>query len=207
MLSGDSWTKDQAVIEVKKIIGITDDAGNTIATQINEGEWEFLPSNVDYGFLWLSSTTTLYEKKVITYTKNNVNRIVTIYKVKTFKSYIGGSETKNSYSYNDVSVDEAMENVEANRTSNGLLVSYNQDKILYFINYARLYINSKDAGVAFGFLILYIILIVFTVMFMFRYVKRVIYVAFLTLIAPMVALTYPLDKIKDRKSTSLQHVV
>lgn len=78
-------------------------------------------------------------------------------------------------------------------------------KILYYINYARLYINAKSShiDVAFGFLILYIILIVWCGMFMFRYVKRVIYVAFLTLIAPLVALTYPIDKIKDRKSTGV----
>lgn len=77
--------------------------------------------------------------------------------------------------------------------------------IKYFINYARLYVNAneKDANitVGFGFLILYIVLIVFTGMFLFRYVKRVIYIAFLTMIAPLVALTYPLDKIKDRKSS------
>ena len=58
-----------------------------------------------------------------------------------------------------------------------------------------------------GFLIIYIILIVFTGMFAIRYMKRVIYIAFLTMIAPVVALTYPLDKLKDRKSTSIQYVV
>ena len=80
-------------------------------------------------------------------------------------------------------------------------------KVLYFTNYARLYLNvsTKDQyiAVSVGYLILYLILVVFTIMFTVRYMKRVIYVAFLTLIAPMVAMTYPLDKIKDRKSTSL----
>ncbi len=80
-------------------------------------------------------------------------------------------------------------------------------KILYYINYARLYLNvsTKDEYIAIsvGYLILYLVLIVFTVMFTIRYMKRVIYIAFLTLMAPLVAMTYPLDKIKDRKSTSL----
>ena len=80
-------------------------------------------------------------------------------------------------------------------------------KILYYINYARLYLNvsTKDQYIAIsvGYLILYLVLVVFTIMFAVRYMKRVIYVAFLTLIAPMVAMTYPLDKIKDRKSTSI----
>ena len=51
---------------------------------------------------------------------------------------------------------------------------------------------------ALGYLFIYIVLIIFTGMFAIRYVKRVIYIAFLTLMAPMVAVTYPLDKIKDR---------
>ena len=73
-------------------------------------------------------------------------------------------------------------------------------KILYFINYARLYVNADNTYTAFGYLILYIILVVFVVMFTLRYMKRVIYVAFLTLIAPLVALTYPIDKLRDGKA-------
>ena len=84
--------------------------------------------------------------------------------------------------------------------SNGgdiVYVSNDPSKVLYYINYARLYVNLDDPGESFGFIILYIILIVFTTMFAVRYMKRVIYIAFLTLIAPLVALTYPIDKIKD----------
>ncbi len=90
--------------------------------------------------------------------------------------------------------------VTQNISSNGDIVYVSSDpsKILYFINYARLYVNLDDPGESFGFIILYIILIVFTTMFAIRYVKRVIYVAFLTLMAPLVALTYPIDKVKDR---------
>lgn len=84
-------------------------------------------------------------------------------------------------------------------------------KILYFTNYARLYQNVADDDeylpMATAYLIIYIALVAFTVVFTFRYIKRVIYIAWLTLMAPMVALTYPLDKIKDRKSTSLEYVV
>ena len=45
--------------------------------------------------------------------------------------------------------------------------------------------------------IMYVALVVLTVIFTFQYLKRVIYMAFLTMIAPLIALTYPLDKIKD----------
>ncbi len=86
-------------------------------------------------------------------------------------------------------------------------VSADPSKVLYFVNYARMYLNVASSDdyipMSLGYLMIYIILIVFTIMFAVRYMKRVIYVAFLTLMAPMVALTYPIDKIKDRKSTSI----
>lgn len=87
-------------------------------------------------------------------------------------------------------------------STNGLRVSFEKDKVLYFINYARLFLNNKDEdeymSIAVGYLIIYIALVVFLAVFAFRYIKRVIYLAFLTMIAPLVALTYPLDKIRDR---------
>ena len=45
--------------------------------------------------------------------------------------------------------------------------------------------------------IMYIALVILTATFTLQYLKRVIYMAFLTMIAPLIALTYPLDKIKD----------
>ena len=51
-----------------------------------------------------------------------------------------------------------------------------------------------------GYLILYVMLITFTLKFTFVYLKRVINMAFLTLIAPIVAFTYPLDKLADGKA-------
>ena len=48
-----------------------------------------------------------------------------------------------------------------------------------------------------GYEVMYIALIFFTIKFTFIYLKRVLNMAFLTLIAPIVALTYPIDKIND----------
>ena len=48
--------------------------------------------------------------------------------------------------------------------------------------------------------VLYFILTVFTIIFTIQYLRRTIYLAFLTMIAPLITLTYPLDKIKDNKS-------
>ena len=51
-----------------------------------------------------------------------------------------------------------------------------------------------------GYEIMYIMLVVYTFKFTFVYIKRVIYTAFLTLIAPIVAFTYPIDKLIDGKA-------
>ncbi len=51
--------------------------------------------------------------------------------------------------------------------------------------------------------VMYVALVTLTCIFTIQYLKRFIYLAFLTMIAPLIALTYPLDKIKDRTSTSI----
>ena len=48
-----------------------------------------------------------------------------------------------------------------------------------------------------GYAICYMILVFYTVFFSFTYLKRVVYMAFLTIIAPLVAMTYPIDKLND----------
>ena len=58
--------------------------------------------------------------------------------------------------------------------------------------------NGKQTwGAVMGEVIMYTALVVFTVTFTVQYIKRVIYMAFFTMIAPLITLTYPLDKIKD----------
>lgn len=51
-----------------------------------------------------------------------------------------------------------------------------------------------------GYAIAYIVLVIYTVFFAFTYLKRVLYMAFLTIIAPLVAMTYSIDKITDGKA-------
>lgn len=51
-----------------------------------------------------------------------------------------------------------------------------------------------------GYGICFVIMVFFTLFFIFTYMKRVLYMAFLTLIAPLVAVTYPIDKISDGKA-------
>lgn len=49
----------------------------------------------------------------------------------------------------------------------------------------------------FGYTIIFLGLVIYTILFLFRYLKRLLMLAFLTIIAPFVAMTYPLDKMND----------
>lgn len=48
--------------------------------------------------------------------------------------------------------------------------------------------------------IMYVILVVFTILYLFAYLKRFFTVAILTIFAPIVAVSYAIDKVKDGKS-------
>lgn len=50
------------------------------------------------------------------------------------------------------------------------------------------------------YLIFYLAMVIYTCLFTFTYLKRVLVMAFLTLISPLVALTYPIDKLRDGKA-------
>lgn len=69
-----------------------------------------------------------------------------------------------------------------------------------FTGVARLKAQYSSSILEMGYSILYIALTVYTVYFAFVYLKRLLMLAFFTMIAPLVALTYPLDKIKDGKA-------
>lgn len=66
--------------------------------------------------------------------------------------------------------------------------------------YARFYVQLKDTKKSFAYLIIYIVLIGYTIVFTVIYLKRVVTMAFLTMIAPFVAMTYPIDKMNDGKA-------
>ena len=65
---------------------------------------------------------------------------------------------------------------------------------------ARFKTQYKDFGPKMAYLIMYLALVIYTVVFTWFYLKRLLMMAFLTLIAPAVALTYPIDKMNDGKA-------
>lgn len=63
--------------------------------------------------------------------------------------------------------------------------------------YVRFLAQASEIGDAMGYTAIYIALVIFTVMFTITYLKRFLWMAFLTMIAPLVSLTYPIDKAGD----------
>ncbi len=70
--------------------------------------------------------------------------------------------------------------------------------------YNRVLAGNPDAIPKLTYTIMYLALTFYTVYFFFIYIKRVIILTFLTIIAPLVALTYPIDKVKDSKAQAFE---
>lgn len=87
---------------------------------------------------------------------------------------------------------------------NGSIVkNYWDEELIYktdLTGLCRLKVQSRDLTEKLVYLIMYIALVIYTVMFTWTYVKRAIIMAFLTLVAPLISITYPIDKISDGKA-------
>ena len=59
---------------------------------------------------------------------------------------------------------------------------------------------GADWSAVLTYVVMYNVLTVYIIIYTIQYIKRVIYLGFLTMIAPLITLTYPIDKIKDKKS-------
>lgn len=68
------------------------------------------------------------------------------------------------------------------------------------IGLVRFQIQHTSTLKKFTYMMVYIMLVVYTIKFTWIYLKRVLTMAFLTLIAPFIALTYPIDKAGDGKA-------
>lgn len=112
------------------------------------------------------------------------------------------SETlKKDYDYTD----DQLEKIYV-KDGNGNYVKNGNNKYIYWntnlIGIARLNAQmNQNKSVAYaGYTMIFLVLVFYTIFFIFTYLKRVIYMAFLTLISPLVALTYPIDKMNDGKA-------
>lgn len=130
--------------------------------------------------------------------------------VQKLTDIVGSSIDKNVYQY-VMKVDddnkEKMDNLGEFLAKTGLEKDeyyYEENGQEYYIwttnlmGYLRLALQFNTAGSQYiGLAICFLILVIFTLMFTFTYLKRLLYMAFLTIIAPLVALTYCIDKVSD----------
>lgn len=68
------------------------------------------------------------------------------------------------------------------------------------IGLVRFQVQHTDAMFKIAYMVIYIMMVAYTLKFTWVYLKRMITMAFLTLIAPLIALTYPIDKAGDGKA-------
>lgn len=105
-------------------------------------------------------------------------------------------------------VSQAINGTAEDKNGNNIVVAVTGDseddtKVKFrtdLMGLMRFKMQYSDGGQKLLFLILYIAMVIYTCMFTFYYLKRVLTMAFLTLIAPLIALTYPIDKIRDGKA-------
>ncbi len=110
----------------------------------------------------------------------------------------------------DNAISEAGNDGNVNRT----VYEYKDDDGKYYIEWhttlmgqmrLELMYNKNNDDKYIGYTIMYIVMIMYILVFAWTYIKRVILMAFLTLIAPLVALTYPIDKVNDGKAQGFNY--
>lgn len=79
-------------------------------------------------------------------------------------------------------------------------LSWRTDFSGYLRFLAQSNINSQTVATRMGYTIMYIVSVIYTWIFFIKYLKRLLYMTFLTLISPMVAMLYPLDKMNDNSA-------
>ena len=104
--------------------------------------------------------------------------------VKEISQAINGSNSNNG------------NNVSVTVTGGSEDVSFNTD----LMGLIRFRMQSNNGFYKALYLIFYMAMVIYTCMFTFTYLKRVLIMAFLTIISPLVALTYPIDKMRDGKA-------
>jgi len=102
-----------------------------------------------------------------------------------------------------LTMSEAVISMINSNNNNTITVSFTQLGKVYdmtLMNYVRFMIQCTDFKEKIAFCALYVMLMIFSIKFTWVYLKRVVNMAFLTLIAPIITVTYPIDKVSDGKA-------
>lgn len=82
------------------------------------------------------------------------------------------------------------------------ITTFDHENVIFYSNGKSIKDESGTGSTVqnFGYAILYVIIVIETVVFVIKYMGRVINLAFLTAIAPLISFMYPIDRIGDQKA-------
>lgn len=138
---------------------------------------------------------------------NGINRGVYIAELVDEDEKISKALKEAGFKINDKQTLNADTTLEQTSLESMQVMKYKGDDDQYHIEWytnlmgilrMRLNYNAEGDDVAYiGYTIMFLVMVIYTIVFGWTYIKRVLYMAFLTIIAPLVALTYPIDKMND----------
>lgn len=132
--------------------------------------------------------------------KKTINTILLVYRNETLVP----KDTGNNNDIVDTPVDSGTGNFDTTVPSEYETLVTEKAFPTNLTGYNRVLAGNPDAIPKLTYTIMYLALTFYTVYFFFIYIKRVIILTFLTIIAPLVALTYPIDKVKDSKAQAFE---
>lgn len=135
--------------------------------------------------------------------KKTINTILLVYRNETLVPKDTGNNNDNSH-IEDTPVDPGTGNFDTTVPSEYETLVTEKAFPTNLTGYNRVLAGNPDAIPKLTYTIMYLALTFYTVYFFFIYIKRVIILTFLTIIAPLVALTYPTDKVKDSKAQAFE---
>ena len=134
---------------------------------------------------WLIALCLLFTLHyIMTFTVTVVNSIT--------EAIAGEDPAKSTNNIPVLVADGGISNAES-VTADTAYFKFNTD----IMGYARFLVQYDDIGTKLLYFIIYIAMVIYTIMFTITYLKRSLTMAFLTVIAPLIAITYPIDKIGD----------
>ena len=159
---------------------------------------------------WLVAMCLLFLMHYIMAFANNMvdeftNLVTTVSKDQLYIAYINNDGEKVSNALIKDGVDESnikyiTDEKDKNKVDKNFIV-WNCENIMGLARIQAQQQGKDVKGVWYlGYTIAFVVLVFYTVFFLFTYLKRLIYLSFLTMIAPMVACTYPIDKMNDGKA-------
>lgn len=97
---------------------------------------------------------------------------------------------------------EKITDLFSNAINSGIIIAVDDGTIFRtsFTGYIRFAAQSDAWTEAMGYSIMYMSIVGITLRYTLIYMKRALYLAFFTMISPLVAVTYPIDKIKDSQA-------